>query len=164
MSEAVILTVSVVAIAGLKILSKKLVYKYKKNSLKKNLELSLDFIDENLVDTNVLVQAALKMKEFDAKNSTRKMEKIVNSFLEKNPELNRKNLLEMCESGDFSDFGSIWDQTQEEIEKDEDFVDAKLDEITMRRNEILRRKQKVKTRALAKEKAKGRKNTSSAMG
>ena len=91
------------------------------------------------------------------------MDKTLEKFLRRNPELNCENLKEMCKSGNFSNFDCIYDITEEQQEEDKDYVDEKLKESEMRRNDILRRKQKQKTRAIAKEKAKGR-QSSGAMG
>ncbi len=162
-TEAIGITSAIVILIGCKKLCEKLGYKIKKRKLKKALKQALSFINtEDLNVENIQITAS-KLLEFDVKNSSKKMDKTLEKFLRRNPELNCENLKEMCKSGNFSNFDCIYDITEEQKDEDREYVDDKLKEIEMRRNEILRRKQKVKTRAMAKEKARGRQNVG-AMG
>lgn len=158
MSEAVIIAISFGGAVIIRLLSKKFGYKFEKMRLKRGLRLALDLLEKNLEDSNKIKKTSLKLQEFDFKHNTSKLNKVVDKFLSKNPHINEKNLKFMIKEGIFSDFSSIYDQEEIEELDDDVFVEDKLSQIEQKRQEIIQRKQKIKTRTLAKIKIAKRQN------
>ena len=99
------------------------------------------------------------LMEYDLKHSTNKTKKMVEQVMEENPELNKQNFLDMVESRDFRGFQTIYDQDPEEIEHEENMIDDRLDEIKRHRQEIIRKKQDIRTKMLAKQRKLERRKT-----
>ena len=88
--------------------------------------------------------------EYDTKHSTSKMKKMVDIVMEENPELNKQNFLEMIESKDFRHFEQIYNQEPSVIIEEENAIDDRLDEIKRHRQEIIKKKQSIRTSMIAK--------------
>ena len=88
--------------------------------------------------------------EYDLKHSANKTKKMVEQVMEENPELNKQNFLDMVENRDFRGFQTIYDQEPDVIIEEENAIDDRLDEIKRHRQEIIKKKQDIRVKMLAK--------------
>lgn len=147
--ELSIVLISIAGVYGIRKLTKKMKYNIRKKKLKKLLNDGF-----SVMNTDIIKTAIKALEDFDAKYNTKKLEKylleIVNIFRDddEKPTLNEKNVLGLVEE---LVFDSIFDDEEEEEERQLSEIEEKmqetkkvLNEVELRRKEIILRKNQIR--------------------
>ena len=161
--EIILLIVGTLLTIGIASVTKIVKNKNTKRKLKKMLKRGFKDLDYDIIR-----MAFRGLLDFDAQNDSRKLQKylqkIIHQFRDDPTQMNinEKNLNMAIH--DLSKLDTIFDQTEEEVQQDEDVVDEKLIAIEKKRQDIIQRKQNIRNKLIAKEKKLQRRKTNSAMG
>ena len=152
--ETAIAIGSTLLVLGSRLLLKKIKQLSDKRKLKKILYKA--FKD---IDMEMMKDAILGLLDYDAKHKSKKTDKylikIVRDFKDLN--INESNLLES--KNNLTMLKNIFDEDEERLKADDDLIDARLDEITKKRKEIILRKNQLKTNNILIANRKNRRTT-----
>ncbi len=124
-------------------LSRKIGIKINKRKLRSMLKLGFETIDYHTIK-----KAISGLLDYDSRNNSKKLNKYLGKIVEKHNKdddkmnINETNLNEALI--DFSKLETIFDETEEEMEEQNELLDEKLTEIQKRRKEVLIRRNLIK--------------------